>query len=178
MKASISVELDGTRFALDEGAFLALRSYLDRARARLGAHPDRDDVIAGLERSIAARLVRRSGANEAVVDVTQMEAALREVGRVDGPSLDDDGAARSASPPHSTPRRLYRVREGQQLAGVCAGLAAYAQIDVGIVRLIFIFGALCSGGVLLLAYVVLMFIMPVAHTEQENAAGRGRGARA
>ncbi len=177
MKASISVELDGTRFALDEGAFLALRSYLDRARARLGAHPDRDDVIAGLERSIAAKLVRRSVANEAVVDATQMEAALREVGRVDGPSLDDD-AAHSASPPHSTPRRLYRVREGQQLAGVCAGLAAYAQIDVGIVRLIFIFGALCSGGVLLLAYLVLMFIMPVAHTEQENAAGRGRGARA
>lgn len=176
MKAAISVELDGTMFALEEGAFLALRSYLDRARARLGTHPDRDDVLAGLERSIAARLARRSVATDAAVDEAQMQAALKEVGRVDGPSLDGDG--RAASQPHSGPRRLYRLREGRQIAGVCAGLAAYAQIDVGIIRLIFIVCALFSGGVLLLAYLALMFIMPVAHTEHESDAGRGRGARA
>jgi phage shock protein PspC (stress-responsive transcriptional regulator) len=178
MKAAISVELDGTMFALEEGAFLALRSYLDRARARLGTHPDRDDVLAGLERSIAARLARRSVATDAAVDEAQMQAALKEVGRVDGPSLDDDGLGRAASQPHSGPRRLYRLREGRQIAGVCAGLAAYAQIDVGIIRLIFIVCALFSGGLLLLAYLALMFIMPVAPTEHESDAGRGRGVRA
>ena len=73
-------------------------------------------------------------------------------------------------------RRLYRLREGQQIAGVCAGLAAFAEVDVGIVRLIFILGAVFSGGVVAVAYVVLMFVMPIAHTEPEIADARG-GAR-
>src|SRR5688572_32840005 len=43
----ISIELDGTTFTLDERAYAALRSYLDRAGTRLGLHPDRAEVIAG-----------------------------------------------------------------------------------------------------------------------------------
>jgi phage shock protein PspC (stress-responsive transcriptional regulator) len=172
MKVAVSVELDGTMFALDEGAFLALRSYLDRAAVRLGTHSDRDAVIAGLERSIAAKLARRAAAHAAAIDRSTMDAALTEVGRVDGPSLDDVASA-AESRARSGPRRLYRLREGQKLAGVCAGLAAYAELDPGVVRFIFIIGALFSGGVLLLAYLVLAFLMPVAHTELEIAEAHG-----
>jgi phage shock protein PspC (stress-responsive transcriptional regulator) len=176
MKAAISIELDGTTFALDEGAFLALRSYLDRAAARLGRHPDRDDVIAGLERSIAAKLAHRARPKQGAIDRAAMIAALKDVGRVDGPSLDETAASASAPFGHFASRRLYRLRDGQQIAGVCAGLAAFAEVDVGIVRLIFILGAVCSGGVLAAVYVLLMFVMPIAHTEAEIADARG-GAR-
>src|SRR5262245_42126420 len=95
MKSAISVELDGTTFMLDEPAYPALRSYLDRAGARLGLHPDRAEVVAGLERSIAAKLRQRGAASSGVVvDEAAMLAALKEVGRVDGPAL-DESAARS-----------------------------------------------------------------------------------
>ena len=171
MKTGISIELDGRSFAVDEPAFLSLRAYLDRARARLGAHPDRDEVLAGLERSIAAKLARRSLAGNTAIGEAEMQAALKEVGRVDGPSLDAGNAADDEQ--RSAPRRLYRVREGQQVAGVCTGLARYAEIDVGIVRLIFILGALFSGGMLVLAYVVLAFVMPLAHGDAAIGDGRG-----
>ena len=147
MKAAVSIELDGASFALDEGAFLALRSYLDRAAARLGRHPDRDEVLAGLERSIAVKLGRRASTKEGAIDRAEMIAALKEVGRVDGPSLDDTGSSAAAQLGRFASRRLYRLREGQQIAGVCTGLAAFAEVDVGIVRLIFILGAVFSGGV-------------------------------
>lgn len=174
MKSAISIDLDGTRFALDERAFVALRAYLDRAAARLGTHPDRDEVIAGLERSIAAKLARHPAARADIVDEQEMLAALTQVGRVDGPSLDESDAAGAAGVGSPRPRRpLYRLRDGQQIAGVCAGLAAFAEIDVGLVRLIFILGAVFTGGMLLLAYLVLMFIMPIAHTDLEMAEARG-----
>jgi phage shock protein PspC (stress-responsive transcriptional regulator) len=177
MKAAVSIELDGARFALDEGAFLALRAYLDRAAARLGLHPDRDEVIAGLERSIAAKLARRPAAQQgATIDAAEMTGALKEVGRVDGPSLNDTASRGSANFGRFGSRRLYRLREGQQIAGVCTGLAAFAEVDVGIIRLIFILGAVFSGGVLAAVYIVLMFVMPVAHTEPEIADSRGGAA--
>jgi phage shock protein PspC (stress-responsive transcriptional regulator) len=161
MKSAISVELDGTKFTLDERAYAALRSYLDRAGARLGTHPDRADVVAGLERSIAAKLRQRTAANSGgVIDEAAMLAALKEVGRVDGPALDDSAKSgeRDSGEPRS--RRLYRLREGQQFAGVCTGLAAYVGIDVSLVRLIFILGTLFTGGTLALVYVLLVFVMP------------------
>jgi phage shock protein PspC (stress-responsive transcriptional regulator) len=202
MKAAITVELDGATFVLDEGAYRALRSYLDRAASRLGNHPDRAEVIAGLERSISAKLARGPAAQGVALAEAEMSAALREVGRVDGPELGEGGAVsaphgsaarpgRSAgasssfegtgsssaagSDAYARPRarRLYRLKEGQQVAGVCIGLAAYSEIDVGLIRFLFLVGFLFSGGLLLLAYVVLAFVMPIARTEAEVAAARG-----
>jgi phage shock protein PspC (stress-responsive transcriptional regulator) len=56
---------------------------------------------------------------------------------------------------------------------VCTGLAAFAEIDVGIVRLLCIVGAAFTGGLLLAVYIVLMFAIPVAHTDEEIAAAHG-----
>jgi phage shock protein PspC (stress-responsive transcriptional regulator) len=177
MNTTITVDLGGTSFTLDERAYLKLRAYLDRAAARLGNHPDRADVLAGLERSIAAKLARRApggaGCDEAAVN-----SALKEVGRVDGPDLgepepgEDESRAAGYGARWRT-RRLFRLRQGQQIAGVCLGLAAFAEIDVGIVRLLFIVGTLFTGGLLLAVYAVLMFVIPVAHTDEEIAAAHG-----
>ena len=173
MKSAISIELDGATFALDEHAYHALRSYLDRAGERLGTHPDRAEVIAGLERSIAAKLrLRAQGA--ATIDEATMSAALKEVGRVDGPALDGSapqGPGRDDG--RRPPRRLYRLREGHVLAGVCTGLAAYAAVDVNVVRILFILGAVFSGGTIALVYVVLAFVMPMALTEGDVAKAHG-----
>ena len=173
MKSAISIELDGTTFTVDERAYHALRSYLDRAGERLGTHPDHADVIAGLERSISAKL-RLRAQSAATIDEPAMLAALNEVGRVDGPALDgsvppgvDSGDAERRK------RRLYRLREGHLLTGVCAGLAAYAAVDVNVIRLIFIFGAVFSGGMVVLVYVVLAFVMPLALTDTEIAEAHG-----
>jgi len=175
MKSTMSVELDGTTFVLDEGAYHALRAYLERAGARLGSHPDRAEVIAGLERSIAAKLKRRAETHGGgAIEEAAMLAALKEVGRVDGPAL-DDSAAGSFGGAHAErrARRLYRLRQGQQVAGVCTGLAAYADIDVGMVRLIFVLATVFSGGTVALVYVVLMVVMPPAQTDAEIAEARG-----
>jgi phage shock protein PspC (stress-responsive transcriptional regulator) len=177
MNATITIDLGGTSFTLDERAYAALRSYLDRAAARLGNHPDRAEVLAGLERSIGARLERRSPSG-GVCDEATVGAALKDVGPVEGPNLGepDRGGPESGTAGDSAQwgsRRLYRLREGQMIAGVCAGLAAFLEIDANIMRLLFIVAGLFTGGVLVIAYLVLMFVMPPAQTEEEIATAHG-----
>jgi phage shock protein C len=60
----------------------------------------------------------------------------------------------------SAPRRLYRATSEKRIAGVCAGLARYFEVDVTLVRLLVVAGALCSGGLGLLAYIAAWIIMP------------------
>jgi phage shock protein C len=56
-------------------------------------------------------------------------------------------------------KRLTRAADDQMIAGVCAGLARYFNIDPVIVRALFVIVGL-AGGASLLVYLVLWLIMP------------------
>ena len=56
-------------------------------------------------------------------------------------------------------KRLYRLREGRVVAGVCAGLAAYFGIDPTLVRLAFAVVTV-FGGIGILVYLVAWIVIP------------------
>ena len=56
-------------------------------------------------------------------------------------------------------KRLYRSEDDRMIAGVCAGLAEYVDIDPTIVRLLFVLG-LFAGGATFWAYLVMMLVVP------------------
>ena len=57
-------------------------------------------------------------------------------------------------------KRLYRVNEGKILCGDRSGLSEYFEIDVTIVRLIWVFISLVYGSGILL-YIIAALIMPI-----------------
>jgi phage shock protein PspC (stress-responsive transcriptional regulator) len=59
-----------------------------------------------------------------------------------------------------TTKQLVRYRDDRMVAGVCSGLAAYLGLDVTVVRLLTVLGALFSFGTIALAYVVAWILMP------------------
>lgn len=65
------------------------------------------------------------------------------------------------------PRRLYRSRDDAMVAGVCAGVAEFFQVDATVVRVGFalllvlgIFTRGISAFLVILAYVVMWFLIP------------------
>ena len=58
-------------------------------------------------------------------------------------------------------RTLKRAKEGKMLAGICAGIARYFDVDPGLVRVIFVILGITTGIVpFLLIYGILMLVMP------------------
>jgi len=55
-------------------------------------------------------------------------------------------------------KKLYRDWDNRMIAGVCAGVAEYFNIDVSIVRVIW--GVLAFTGAGLLAYLVAALVVP------------------
>jgi len=56
-------------------------------------------------------------------------------------------------------KRLYRLTEGKKIAGVCAGLGEYFNIDPTWIRIIFLLVAIFWGfGVI--AYIIFWLAMP------------------
>ena len=56
-------------------------------------------------------------------------------------------------------KKLYRSRTDKKLAGVCAGLAKYLNMDVTVVRLLTVLATLFIGGGLI-AYIVCALVIP------------------
>jgi phage shock protein PspC (stress-responsive transcriptional regulator) len=56
-------------------------------------------------------------------------------------------------------RKLYRSRKGEQVSGVCAGLAEYFGVDVTWVRVAFVLVTLING-IGLLLYIILALVIP------------------
>lgn len=65
-------------------------------------------------------------------------------------------------------RKLYKLQSEKKVSGVCAGLADYFELDVSIIRVIFLIFILTWGTGLVL-YIALAFILPdKTELEDEN----------
>ena len=74
----------------------------------------------------------------------------------------------------NTPRRLVRLPADGKIAGVCAGLAAYFNVDVALIRLAWVVLSIVPGGIVggVVAYMVAWAVVPDAPGTAALPAGR------
>lgn len=56
-------------------------------------------------------------------------------------------------------KKLYRSRNNRMIAGVCAGLGEYFNVDPTLIRLIFVLVGL-AGGPGLILYIIMAIVVP------------------
>lgn len=64
------------------------------------------------------------------------------------------------TPQPQPPKQLVRRSDDRMVAGVCSGVAAYLGVDVTLVRILTVIGAIISFGTVAIAYVVGWLLMP------------------
>lgn len=182
MRPVIAVSLNGRAYQLEDDAHAALARYLAAAERALEGNPDRAEILADLEQAIADKCERFLSMHKTVLTPAEIEQVIGEMGPVEGggPQAARAGAAPAHEQPAGTdcaagaaPKRLYQISEGALLSGVCTGIAVYFDVDVTVVRLLFVLAAVLTGGAAILAYIVMMFVVPYAQTPEEIAAAGG-----
>ena len=72
----------------------------------------------------------------------------------------------SSTGPEVPPKRLYRILSQRKIAGVCAGFAKYLNMDVTLVRILWVLVTLLTG-MTLIVYIIAWIVLP---TENDLAA--------
>lgn len=177
MEPVVTVNLNGNPYTLDQSAHDALKAYLDAAERALASNPDKAEIMRDLEQAIADKCRGFLSPHKTVVSADDMKKALEEMGPVEGAeqaNADGAGAAGGAQAQTGTAKkRIYRIPDGAQIAGVCTGIGAYFDLDVNIIRFLFIIAALLTSGAFILVYVAMMFLIPSAHTSEQWAEAHG-----
>jgi phage shock protein PspC (stress-responsive transcriptional regulator) len=178
MNTVIIVNLNGNAFHLEETGYQSLRGYLELAHAQLKGNPDESEIMADLEQAIADKCTRFLRPHKNVLTAAEIADVLKEMGPVQtgdatGPSADEQPREQPKARDGTAPKRLYQIRDGAMLSGVCTGIAAYLNIDVTVVRILFVLLTVLTGGIWILVYIAMMLVIPFAHTGEEHAAAAG-----
>ena len=99
-----------------------------------------------------------------------VERVTRQLGMPDGTPEDAQSAGSTGTSSAFTgtlPKRLYRDYDNRRIAGVCAGLAVYLDIDVVVVRILMLV-ALLFGTVGFWIYVICWIALPNALTPAQK----------
>lgn len=175
MNKTVTINISGIIFHIEEDAYEKLGNYLRTVRSRFSEEDGRDDIMADIESRIAEILNERVGPSKQVVLMTDVDHVIALMGEPELISEQDEkkdnGSSSSAEnagyEPRAGRRRLYRDTDDKVIGGVCSGLGYYFDIDpiwlrIGFAVSFFVFG---TG---LLFYFLLVIIIPKAETTAEK----------
>jgi phage shock protein PspC (stress-responsive transcriptional regulator) len=170
MKITVSINLGGYSFNIDEDAYAELKRYLKNLELHFAGEESSSEILSDIE-SRMAELFRTKLTNYKQVinieDVYQVITVLgtpEDISDTEGPSARD----KFSSPGY---HRMYRDTDHRVIGGVCAGIAAYWDIELWLVRLIFLVLAMMGVGILI--YLILYIVLPEAKTTAEKIAMKG-----
>jgi phage shock protein PspC (stress-responsive transcriptional regulator) len=58
-------------------------------------------------------------------------------------------------------KKLYRSRTDKMITGLSAGIAKYADMEVDLVRILWIVGLFVSGGIVAVVYLIMAAVIPL-----------------
>ena len=179
MKKTVTINLGGVVFNIDDDACERLSSYLADIEKHF-PEDERAEIIRDIEVRMAELLTFKLQ-NRNVVEINDVEEVIEVIGRPE--QFDDEpaeesattGTASAGSTPGAAgqpkkpqrPRKLYRNSYDRIIGGVASGLAAYFDIDPTVVRILFVVLALMSLGWGILIYLILLIAMPEAKTKAQ-----------
>ena len=174
MKEITRIHLAKTAFSIEIEAKSSLEKYLNSIQKNMHAEPE---AMREIEARMVEILAERCVMKEGVISVDDVLAIQKQMGGSrdfadgDGPVDDDLDGDGSESKPE---RQLMRDTDNAIIGGVCAGVAAYFNINPLWVRLIAIVSSFATFGTAVLIYVVMWLSMPPASTASDKLRMRGK----
>lgn len=181
MKKTVSVNIKGINFLIEEDAYETLEKYLNRLKQSLNNQEGADEIVEDIEIRIAELCSKKLDDNKEVVELEDIENILETLGDpsqfIDDENEDSENAKNSdyeyASSDSKKEKRLFRDTDNAQIAGVCQGIANFFNIDVVIIRLVWAL-IFFFGGFGFLLYVILWIVVPKANTSIDRLRMKGK----
>ena len=165
MKETINVNIAQQAFTMDMDAYSELTKYLEDIGRRL---PETDtETMGDIESRIAEIFRERVPSPIMVITYGVVQSTMKQLGDAEtfGEASRPLRSEKQSVNPLGLPRKFWRMRSPRSIAGVCSGLAIYFDIDITLVRILFILGFFMGFSTLFL-YILLWIVTP-----QEPAEG-------
>lgn len=167
MNKTVTINLGGIVFHIDEDAYQKLSRYFDAIKRSLNNSSGQDEIIKDIEMRISELLSEKLVSDKHVIGLKEIDEVIAVMGQPEDYIIEDDSKNESAYQAYKKSKKLYRDKDKGMIGGVAAGLSHYLGIDVVWIRvllLLFFFGF----GTGILAYIILWIATTEAITTTEK----------
>ncbi|MGB1206921.1 MAG: GIN domain-containing protein [Chitinophagales bacterium] len=197
MNKTISINLGGVFFHIEDNAYLQLEKYLNTLSQYFAKEEGANEIIEDIESRIAEmfqellqkhhrQVILLSDVNMTIEVMGQpkdFDADIDNSGAFETPQNEKQqqqeqqqhfGEANNEPNNRQQNRRLYRNPDEKVIAGVCSGLSAYFGINDPIwLRLAAVFSVILGAGFPIPVYIIMAIIVPEAKTTAQKLAMKG-----
>ncbi|MDR3193912.1 MAG: PspC domain-containing protein [Tannerella sp.] len=181
MKKTLTVNLGGIVFHIDEDAYQLLDTYLSNLRIHFSREEGTDEIMNDFEARISELLSERIKLGFRVITIEHIEDVIKRMGKPEeifaGDEEKQDNENGNASFQESDSKgkkRLMRDPDDCMLGGVASGLAAYFGCGVTAMRLIWIVLFFLPLPIpMVIIYLILWIVTPNAKTAADKLIMRG-----
>jgi len=183
MKKTITVNLNGRVFTIDEDAYRLLDNYLNNLRIYFRKEEGASEIIADFEARIEELFSEKIRMGYQVITIEQVEEVIARMGKpddfADGEDAEEKRKEKEEKQPYFTEstegkKKFFRDVDNKIFGGVCSGIAAYFGWDVLAVRIISIVLFFASSLWIVPFYLIAWIIFPGARTAEQKLKMRGK----
>lgn len=180
MNKTVTMNLSGIIFHIEEDAYEKLNKYLSTIRGYFKDSEGRDEIMSDIESRIAEMLQEKVSKTKQAVLMMDIDSVIAVMGKPEDFAGTEETAENktesseneSKASGSTKRRRVFRDPDDKILGGVCSGIANYFNFDPLWLRAAFAVSFFVFGSGLLL-YIILCIIIPKAKTTAEKLEMRG-----
>ena len=160
MKKTLTINLGGTVYNIDEDAYVLLDNYLNNLRYHFRKQEGADEIVRDIETRIAELFNECIRDGKQVITIEIVESVIARMGKPEDLNDEADEEQEKKDTDKNISRRLFRNPDDRILGGVISGISAYFGWDPTWVRIILIvFGCFVHG--LILAYLIAWIVIRI-----------------
>lgn len=175
MKKTLIINIGNSIIHIEEDAYEILTAYLNEIKQHFAKNADDFEIVTDIENRIAEMFAEiLEAGKKQVIEITDVQSVIAQMGSVKDFIGDEEEEAPqfNQQAQYAGDKKLYRDTDDGVIAGVCAGLGHYLNIEARWVRLItFLLVFLVGTG--FLVYIILWISMPRAVTRSEKMEMKG-----
>ncbi len=180
MKKTLTINLGGSVFHIDEDAYQLLDKYLSNLRFHFEKEEGTEEIMNDFELRISELFSEKIRLGYQVITIELVEEIIKRMGKPEEIFDDDyheenekETEIHDSNTKQTSTKRLMRDPDDKILGGVASGFAAYTGWDVTVIRIVLIL-LMFYYGIMIPIYVILWIFMPLAKTATEKLEMRGK----
>lgn len=181
MKKTLTINIVGTVFHIEEDAYELLKDYLQKINQHFAAEQGGLEIVNDIETRIAELFKQKMGDKLTVITLPMVQQVIETMGLPH--EMMNDSEEEEAAEKENTntnfnsgrrvySKKLYRDPSGAILGGVCGGIAHYIKLDRIWVRILLAVLTIVSLSVapfvFILAYIIMWAAVPKALTYSQR----------
>lgn len=171
MKKTVTSNINGIVYHIDEDAYDKLQAYLQTLSNHFANEESSDEIMLDIEARISELLQLKIKAPQQVVTIVDIQEIILIMGTPEDFGIHNKTEKEEKKTENQRSyKRLFRDTDERVLGGVCSGIGYYFNIDVVIIRILFLLTFFFAGPLL---YLAAWILIPKAETTSQKIEMRG-----